>query len=226
MSQDCANTLESAPLPTRLLIVDDHPIVLTGLRLLFEGGDGRFAVVGEATSAAAARSSAAQLQPDAIITDLVMGRGDGLALIEELRDLLPATPILVYSSSEEHVWGPRTRRAGAQAFVSKAMPLEAVARTLDEVLATGRQVAGRSCAGPPRGRLRAPEVSDLSARELQVLHLIGHGATLQSLALELNLSVKTVGTYRERLKVKLGLDSVRMLDRYAADHVAGRLEAP
>ena len=65
----------------------------------------------------------------------------------------------------------------------------------------------------------------LSARELQVLRLIGTGETLQSLARQLDLSVKTVGTYRERLKIKLGLDSVRMLERFAADHVAGRTPA-
>jgi DNA-binding CsgD family transcriptional regulator len=66
-------------------------------------------------------------------------------------------------------------------------------------------------------------LAELSARERQVLHLMGSGATLQNLARELGLSVKTVGTYRERLKVKLGLDSTRMLERYAADFSAGRI---
>ena len=78
----------------RLLIVDDHPIVLTGLKLLLASDD-RFDICGEVTSAIAARVEAERLQPDAIVTDLVMGEGDGIALIEDLRAMLPDTRIIV-----------------------------------------------------------------------------------------------------------------------------------
>lgn len=211
----------------RLLIVDDHPIVLTGLKLLFAGDD-RFAVVGEAASAAAACASAERLQPDAIITDLVMGQGDGIELIEDLRAMLPTTRILVYSSRNEASWAPLAIRAGAHAFVAKSEPLEAVATALEQVMQNkvhvSPQVQQLLIGGLSRGLERRSDVDDLSVRELQVLRLIGDGGTLQSLAVQLGLSVKTVGTYRERLKIKLGLDSVRNLERYAADHVAGRFD--
>lgn len=211
----------------RLLIVDDHPIVLAGLKLLLQGND-RFDVSGEANSARTARIEAERVQPDIIVTDLIMGDGDGIALIEDLRAILPAARIIVYSSRDETVWGPLVIYAGAHGYVAKSEPLETVAVALDRV------VAGAIHLSEPVQQLligdlarrcdRRTDIGALSGRELQVLRLIGSGATLQSLAKELGLSVKTVGTYRERLKVKLGLDSVRMLERYAADHLAGRLD--
>ena len=77
--------------------------------------------------------------------------------------------------------------------------------------------AGADDPGPAAGPL-----ATLSSREMQVLRLIGRGVGLQTLGHQLGLSVKTVGTYRERLKTKLGLESVRMLERFAADHVLPR----
>ncbi|CAA2105807.1 Putative transcriptional regulator [Methylobacterium bullatum] len=211
----------------RLLIVDDHPIVLAGLKLLLRG-DGRFDVCGEARSAQAACIEAERLQPDVIITDLIMGDGDGLALIEDLRAMLPAARIVVYSSRDETVWGPHVIYAGAHGYVAKSEPLETVAVALDRVMAgaihVSEPVQQLLMGDLARRRDRRTGIGDLSGRELQVLRLIGSGATLQSLAKELGLSVKTVGTYRERLKIKLGLDSVRMLERHAADHVAGRID--
>ncbi|KQN93595.1 hypothetical protein ASE95_01230 [Sphingomonas sp. Leaf231] len=209
----------------RLLIVDDHPIVLTGLALLLDG-DPRFAIAGSTTSTAGALMLAEQVQPDLIVTDLMLGDGDGIALIEDLRTMLPEARIIVYSSSDELVWGPRAIRAGAHGYVAKSDPLEMVAVALDRVVAgavhVGEAVQQALLGEVIRQRDRHSDIDGLSARELQVLRLIGSGATLQSLAQQLQISVKTVGTYRERLKIKLGLDSARMLERYAADHADGR----
>lgn len=218
-------TVGSALAISRVLIVDDHPIVLTGLRLLLEGSE-RFALVGEAASAPAACAAAERLRPDAIITDLVMGEGDGVALIEDLRAMLPDVRIVVYSSRDEAVWAPLAIEAGAHGYVAKSEPLDGVAVALDRVIAGEIHVSERVRQAltdeRARRRDRRSDIGELSAREAQVLHLIGSGATLQSLAIALGLSVKTVGTYRERLKIKLGLDSVRILERYAADFVARR----
>ncbi|HEX8415432.1 MAG TPA: response regulator transcription factor [Sphingomicrobium sp.] len=207
--------------------MDDHPIVLTGLKLLLDG-DRRFDVIGEAGCAQAARLEAERLQPDVIVTDLVMGDGDGIALIEDLRAMLPAARIIVYSSRDETSWAPHVIRAGAHGYVAKAEPLATVAVALDRVMAgaihVSEPVQQQLIGDIARQHDRRTDIGDLSARELQVLRLIGNGETLQSVAKELGLSVKTVGTYRERLKIKLGLDSVRVLERYAADHVAGRLD--
>lgn len=209
----------------RVLIVDDHPIVLMGLQLLFAGNE-RFKVVGEACSAPAATGEAERLQPDAIITDLVMGESDGIGLIEDFCAALPAGRIVVYSSRDECVWGPRAIRAGAHGYVAKSEPLEIVARALERVM-MGRIFLSEAVQQlmideVAQHRLYRTDVDGLSPRELQVLEMIGGGGTLQSMASRMQLSVKTVGTYRERLKVKLGLDSVRILERYAVEHLGER----
>jgi len=202
-------------LPLGLLVADDHPVVLSGLRLLLAGSP-RYAIIAEAESAERARGEAARHQPDIIVTDLVMGGTDGIALIGDLATLAPAATILVYSSSDEAEWGPRTRAAGAQAYVSKARPLQAVAEALDAITAdwpiSGRAPGtARGAAGPD-----ALDLATLSRRELQILTMMGEGWGAQQIGVSLGLSIKTIGTYRERLKIKLGFENMRMLDRYAA----------
>jgi two-component system response regulator NreC len=209
----------------RILIVDDHPIVLTGLQLLFAGNE-RFKIVGEACSAPGGSRQAERLQPDAIITDLVMGESDGIVLIEDLRAALPASRIVVYSSRDERVWGPRAVRAGAHGYVAKSEPLEVVAGALERVMMghifLSEQVQQLMIDDIAQRHLYRTDIDGLSPRELQVLEMIGGGGTLQSMASRMQLSVKTVGTYRERLKIKLGLDSVRTLERYAVEHIGAR----
>ena len=204
-----------------LLIVDDHPIVLSGLRLLL-GAHATFDIRGEAHTAADARALAERIRPDAIVTDLAMGEVSGVMLVEDLAAAAPHARILVYSSHDETVWAPRAIRAGACGYVSKAEPLDAVALALDTVMAGGVHVSPAVQRHLVHSYAGTTTDQGLSPREEQVLRLIAGGGTLQSLAQELQLSVKTVGTYRERLKIKLGLDSVRMLERYATDYVAGQ----
>lgn len=200
----------------KLLAIDDHPIVLSGLRMLFERHpDIRYC--GEAATAAAARALAAELRPDLIVIDLVLGGDDGIALIRAMLAIVPDARILVYSSHDEKVWARHAQAAGAHGYVAKAEPLDAVAHALDLIVA-GEPYFSRSTSERPGD---ADELAGLSARELQVLTLLGEGRSLRDMGVELGLSVKTVGTYRERLKVKLGLDRTRLLELYAADRLAG-----
>jgi DNA-binding NarL/FixJ family response regulator len=207
----------------RVLIIDDHPVVLSGLRLLLDG-DPAFAICGEAASPSQACLITDDEQPDIIITDLAMAGEDGSHLVDDLLAILPTTRILVYSSHEESTWAPRVIRSGARGFISKAEPLDTVATALEAIIGGDIYVspAAQRLLVNDFARSAVSETKGLSTRELQVLRLIAEGASLQSLAQRLELSVKTVGTYRERLKTKLGLDSVRMLERFAVDYVAGR----
>lgn len=209
--------------PFRLLIVDDHPVVLAGLRLLFADAPA-FRIVAEAATADAARSAVQAYRPDVIVTDLVMGGNDRVALIEDLVAIAPAALVLVYSSSDEAVWGRHVLQAGARGYVSKSEPLEAVAVAVDRMLAGEVHVseavrAAIACDHSDRSSV-ARDIAALSGRELQILSLMGDGCSPQSIGRQLGLSVKTVGTYQERMKVKLGLERVRMLQRFAEDHVA------
>lgn len=211
-----------------VLIVDDHPVVLTGLRLLLSV-EPRFAICAEASSAAAAREAAERCRPDLIVTDLVLGRDDGVELVEDLAAAAPDARIVVYSSQEETLWARFALRAGARAYVSKAEPLDMVARALDAVLSGEVHVSPavqRLLAGNAASPSQPFDLAALSPRELQILQLMGESRSPQALGAELNLSVKTVGTYRERLKIKLGFDTVRTLERFAVEQARGRPPSP
>jgi DNA-binding NarL/FixJ family response regulator len=205
-------------------LIDDHPVVLSGLRLLLAGSP-RYAIVGEARTADAARAIAEECQPDIIVTDLVMGGRDRIALVEDLAAIVPHASILVYSSSDEQAWARHALQAGARGYVSKAEPLETVAAAMDTLLTGAIHVSAEVqrllLADIAGARQETPDVDTLSARELQILTLMADGRSPQSLGQELGLSVKTIGSYRERLKIKLGLENIRMLERFAADYVAG-----
>jgi two-component system response regulator NreC len=207
----------------RLLLIDDHPIVLAGLRLLFDDA-ARYAIIGEAPDAKTARLLAEELLPDMIVTDLVLGGNDRIALVEDLVAIVPDAAILVYSSSDETEWARRVLRAGARGYVSKAEPLEAVATAIDAIIAGKIHISplvhSLLATDHVPDRRDTPDIAALSSRELQILMLMGDGRSPQALGQELGLSVKTIGSYRERLKIKLGLDNMRMLDRFAAVYVA------
>ena len=209
------------PAPLKILAVDDHPVVLVGLRLLF-GDHPRFRICAEAATADQARAFAEAWAPDVVVTDLVMGGRDGLFLIEDLATICPASAIIVYSSHDDDVQTTLALRAGAHAFVPKTESLESVEGAIEAVL-EGRPIP-RSRA--TRHALRAPpairlEAYDLSPREQQVLDMMGRGLDLRAMARSLALSVKTVGTYRDRLKIKLGVDGVRDLERLAHRRTGG-----
>lgn len=211
----------------KVLIVDDHPVVLTGLTLILSD-DPLYEICGRAASPAEACILAEREQPDIIISDLAMAGEEGTMLVEDLLAIAPTARILIYSSQEESQWAPRVIRSGARGFISKAEPLDTVALGLNAIIAGELYLSAlaQRLLVTDFAQSRPSEPRALSIRERQVLRLLAEGEPLQSLAQQLGLSVKTVGTYRERLKVKLGLDSVRKLERFAADYVAGRAALP
>lgn len=212
----------------RVLIIDDHPVVLYGLRFLFER-DERFVVCGEAAGSAAARVQMAALRPDYVILDLVLGGRDGLELLRDLLSLVPETRILVYSSQNEWTFARRVIRAGARGYVAKSEGLPVVAQALGIVASGGIFIAEAvrqrmTETFNPEGEAGfASRLGQLSDRELQVLRMIGDGETSRAIAGTLGLSIKTVGTYCERIKIKLQLESLKDLEALARDHVQGRL---
>lgn len=204
------------PTRTGILIADDHPVVLFGLQLLLRDHP-RLRVCGEARTAGEALALSETLRPEVMVTDLVMGGRDGLHLIEDVSAASPGTRIVVYSSQDERTHARSALRSGARAYVCKTQGLESVDQAIVAVLAGLVHVSPRLTDpwSPPVPAVE-PLEADLSERERQVLDLIGRGLDLSALSRELSLSVKTIGTYRERLKIKLGLDSVRALERVAA----------
>ncbi len=213
--------------PGRVLIVDDHPVVLYGLRFLLDQTP-EFSVCGEASDSTSALAQTAALQPDYLILDLVLGGRDGIELLQEIIGVAPAARILIYSSQNEWRFARWTIQAGARGYVAKSEGLNVVAQALDVIAGGGIFVSDAI-----RQRLldrfsnhladiQNFTVQQLSNRELQILRMIGDGNAPREVAGALGLSVKTVGTYCDRIKIKLQLSSLRELEAFARDYVAGR----
>jgi DNA-binding NarL/FixJ family response regulator len=196
-----------------VLIVDDHPVVRLGLTLALERASG-FAIAGEAGDVASAREKVAALRPNLVVLDLALGGRDGIELLGELVALHPPVRILAFSAWPEQTYARRVFQAGGHGYLMKDHGVEQVPAALFQEFAGG---ASRALAG-------VDAVRELSTRELQVLRLLGAGRGLGDIARELRLSVKTIGTHRERLKNKLGADNARELARVAEALVrAGRV---
>ncbi len=174
---------------------------------------------GEAGTPGEARELVISKIPALLVLDLVMGGRDGIPLLTELLALQPTLRILVYTSLKEDSYARRALRAGAWGYLMKTENLESVSIAL-HAMAKGERVMSAtvrdSLVSEALGGSRPP-LERLSERELQVLRLLGQGLQLGEIARELQLSVKTVGSYRERLKDKIGVDTARELARRAGE---------
>lgn len=207
-----------------LLIVDDHPVVLFGMRFLFQGRKD-VSICGEARDAVSARELAERFQPDFVVLDLVLGGRDGLELLRELTSVSPLSRTLIYSSQSERVMARKCRNAGAWGYVSKTEGLPVIAKAITEIATGSRYFPGiQDLARHASDDTNKVPVERLSTRELQVLRMIGEGMSTQEMSRMLEVSAKTVGTYRERIKVKLSLSDSRSLNDVAGAYVGGRIE--
>jgi DNA-binding NarL/FixJ family response regulator len=165
-----------------------------------------FDVVAEAASVAEALTTAGAVKPAAALVDIRLPDGDGFDLIARLCEAHPGIRILVFSSVDERLNAVHVRRAGAHGFVSKL-------RGPEELIASLRLVrVGYTCFS---SELIEPEGIALSRRETSVLHRLIRGQSNVDIAASLNLSPKTVSTYKMRLMQKLDLESVVDLVEYA-----------
>jgi DNA-binding NarL/FixJ family response regulator len=207
--------------PCRVLIVDDHQVARLGVGVLLERLGG-YEVCGEAATVAAARELAERERPEVIVLDLLLGGRDGMELIGELRERQAGAKILVYTSQDERQYARRALRAGAAGYVMKSVPIDELGQALATLqrgeLAVSVAVQ-RALVEEALGRRVGDPTEALSDRELQVFRLMGAGRSSAEVAQELKLSIKTVGTYRERLKDKLDVGTARELERRAAAFV-------
>jgi DNA-binding NarL/FixJ family response regulator len=170
------------------------------------------------------RGLVARNPPDVVVTDLMLGEHDGLALLKDLAALAPAMRILVFSLHAEDIYAERCLRAGAHGYVMKTEPVPTLFRAIREVAVGGIFVSPRVSAavlGSLHGRTRqsAGTESQLTDRELQVYRLSGLALPTRDIAEKLGVSVKTVETHRENIKNKLGLQTHAELVARAAQWV-------
>ncbi|MFL5921930.1 MAG: response regulator [Gaiellaceae bacterium] len=204
---------------TRVLIVDDHAVVRSGLRLVLEAGEG-IEPVGEAGSARDAIFEARALKPDVILLDVVMPDQSGLEIIPTLLHENPETKILMLSMQDDPRYVREAFDAGARGYVLKEAADSEVVAAVREVAGGGRYVdpelGARLVAADSEERRRAEE-DPLSEREGEVLRLLALGHTNQEIAKQLYISVRTAETHRAHIMQKLRLSSRAELVRYALD---------
>jgi len=196
----------------RILLVDDHPIVRQGIRLLL-AGEQRFEVCAEASNWQEALDAVAACTPDAVVLDISLRERMGLLLIQEMVAIVPHLRVLILSMHDELVYAERAIVAGAHGYVMKTDAAQNVLEALDRVLAGGIYL-GTRVAGLLLGRALHPSkgaarsgIESLTNRELEVLSLIGTGLSSDSIATRLSLSVKTIEAHRGNIRCKLGLET-------------------
>lgn len=213
----------------RILVADDHHLVLAGLKALVRD-DPTIEVIGEAADGPSALRLANELKPDVIVLDLSMPGMNGVRVAQSLRAQVPRCHILILSVHEDRAYLRQLLETGVSGYVLKRSAPEELISAI-RAIATGGiyldpaiagMVIGR---GPPLGGLRRAESStELSARETEVLRLAAAGHTNKELSLRLRIGVKTIETYKARAMEKLGLATRAELVRYAI--VRGWLSGP
>jgi DNA-binding NarL/FixJ family response regulator len=205
-----------------ILLVDDHAVLRSGLRLLLDAQPG-LQVVGEAGDAQESLELAAKVQPDLVLLDLTLPQMDGIAMLPLLRKLLPSARVLVLTMHDDEGYLRQAFRAGAAGYVLKK------AADAELIAAVRAVMRGENYVHPAMTRALlddllppAPANSDpwasLSDREREVLVLVARGYTAAEIGAQLNLSPKTIETYRLRGMEKLGMRSRAALVQFALAH--------
>jgi DNA-binding NarL/FixJ family response regulator len=208
----------------RVFIVEDHPIMRQGIcTLLSLQSD--LMVCGEAADAPTALDRIATAQPDIVVVDLTLKRGSGLELIKSLRFGWPQIRTLVLSMHDEADYLERVLRAGAGGFLAKDEAPDQIIEAVHKVL-QGDKFLSPKAREYLRGRdlgqnseSARTSLNSLTDRELEVLGHIGKGIATRQIAAHLNISAKTVETYRASLKLKLGIKTASELVRYAVNWI-------
>jgi DNA-binding NarL/FixJ family response regulator len=208
---------------SRILLVDDHPVVREGLTARIEQQPD-LVVCGTAADAHEAVAAVDRLKPDLVVADLSLGGKPGIELVKDLQQLHPELPILVLSIHDEMLWAERVLRAGAGGYIMKSQATMKAVEAIRKVLNGQIWVSARVNDALLQKLGRRPAASGsplerLTDRELEVFQLIGQGVGPKDIAARLFISVKTVEVHREHVKEKLHLKSTAELIRYAVTHL-------
>lgn len=204
----------------RVLILDELPIIRERVVQLVQS-EPDLAVCGEADDAREAMQIIAATQPNLVVTSLSLKNSHGLDFIKDLHAHHPQLLILVFSMYDELVYAERAIRAGARGFIRKQEKTKELMRAIRWVLegeiymserVTVTKVTQFFARSSVKGQTSLEHLSD---RELQVLQLIGHGQSTRQIAGALYVDIKTIETYRSRIKVKLNLATAAELVHHA-----------
>jgi DNA-binding NarL/FixJ family response regulator len=209
----------------RVLIVDDHPAVREALALRI-GRQPDLEVCGEAADMSDALRLVTDTRPDVAVVDISLKTGNGIDLIKRIKDRNDRIRMLVWSMHSESLYAERALRAGALGYINKDQATDKIIEAIRRVLvgkvwlsaALAERVLQRAVGGGRKEVTRSP-LDVLADRELEVFRLIGEGVKTADIAERLHLSVKTIETYRDRIRQKLDLDDGTKLVHYATQWV-------
>jgi DNA-binding NarL/FixJ family response regulator len=207
---------------SRVLLIDDHPIVRQGLALLIDR-ETDLSVCGEAEGSHTAFHAIATLHPDIVVLDISLSGPDGLDVLKEIRMKSQSLPVLILSMHDESIYAERAMRAGANGYIMKQEAtdkvLVAIRRILQGEVYLSERLTTTMLQQFVRGTspARSSPLVNLTDRELEVFRLIGEGHTTRQIADQLHLSVKTIESYQAHIKEKLALRNARELVQHAIE---------
>lgn len=212
----------------RVMLVDDHDVVRSGLKSLL-GMDEELEIIGEAANGAEAIQRVPELNPDVVVMDISMPVMDGMEATRRIRSLYPDCKILTLTVHEDKQYFFEMLAAGAKGYITKQAAAEDLVAAIKAV-ATGNvylqpalarwlledyQRINKNGVGPGEQDMQSADLDSLSKRELQILELVAEGLTSPEIAQKLDLSPKTVSRHRERIMNKLNLHSTTELVKFA-----------
>ncbi len=203
----------------RIFLVDDHSVVRQGLSQFINNMDD-LRVCGEAEDASEAIRLLEDSKPDIVIVDISLKGANGIDLTRAIKNRFNF-PVLILSMLDEGIYAERAIKAGARGYIMKSESIEKVIDAVREIISGKIYLSPRlkenllsKLLSDPSDRGDSP-IDSLTNRELEVFRLIGEGLSSRHIASDLLLSIKTIETYRERMKKKLNLNSSDELVQYA-----------
>lgn len=218
--------MKQAGVLSRVLLVDDHPVVRQGIVLLVEH-EPDLTVADEAGSSPEALHKLERALFDLVVVDVSLESSNGIELIKAIRARGIRVPILVLSMHDEELYAQRALRAGANGYIMKAEKSSTLLQAMRTVIGGGTHVSADIAEKIEQARLNNGgkhqadgSVESLSDRELEVYESIGHGMSTKEIACKMNISAKTVETHRAHIREKLNIESNNDFVRSAALWVA------
>ncbi len=201
----------------RILMADDHALMLDGLRKLLQD---EFTIVGAVSDGRALIAAASTARADVILVDISMPLLNGIDAIRQLREIAPKSRIVVLTMHADSTYAVEAFKAGAQAYVVKQSAATDLVHAIRAVLAGQRYVAPslRPSVLATSGLPETPRAGRLTPRQREVLQLVAEGRSVKEIAAVLGVSLKTVEFHKGRIMNQLGLRRTADLTRYALAH--------
>ncbi len=205
---------------TKILIVDDHPMMREGLGHLI-ANEPDLTICGEAEESTQAMRQIEEFRPDLVLSDLTLPGKSGLEMIKDIQTQYPEIKVLVISMHDEELYTERVLKAGARGYVMKQEGgkriLEGIRTVLRGEIFVSAKMSSKLLQMISGGTNRGKDnpLKNLTDREFEIFNLIGAGLSTAEISTKINISVKTVEVHRANVKAKLGLRSAAELLRYS-----------